>query len=100
MTNHVHFVVAPETGTALATTLKTVYVSPRSRALNALLRKARGANLVLRTTDGVEFVLAEIDDFNREMELTRGNQRLMAFLDARGRKMHTVSSDEVRSRLT
>jgi hypothetical protein len=80
--------------------MKTICVSPRSRALNALLRKARRANLVLRTTDGVEFVLAEIDDFDREIELMRGNQRLMAFLDARGRKTRTVSSDEVRVRLT
>lgn len=79
--------------------MKTICVSPRSRALNALLRRARRTNLVLRTPDGLEFVLAEIDDFNRELELMRGNHQLMAFLDARGRKTRTVSSEAVRARL-
>jgi len=80
--------------------MKTVCVSPRSRALSELLRRARRANLVLRTPDGVEFVLAELAGFSREIELTRGNRRLMTFLDQRGRQTRTVSSAEARARLT
>jgi hypothetical protein len=64
-----------------------------------LLRQAREENLVLRAPDGREFVLAEIDDFSREIELTRENKKLMAFLDRRGRQKATVPLAEARRRL-
>jgi hypothetical protein len=54
---------------------------------------------VLRAPDGREFVLAEIDEFSREIELTRENKKLMAFLDRRGRKKATVSFAEAKRRL-
>jgi hypothetical protein len=53
----------------------------------------------LRTADGLEFILAEIDDFNREIELTRQNKELMAFLDVRAQHTKTVSAAEARARL-
>jgi hypothetical protein len=79
--------------------MKTVHVSSRSRVLNGLLRQASEENLVLRAPDGREFVLAEIDDFSREIELTRENKKFMAFLDRRGREEATVSLAEARRRL-
>ncbi len=50
--------------------MKTVFVSKRSKSLNALLKQVRRGGLILRAPDGREFILAEIDDFNREIELT------------------------------
>jgi len=41
----------------------------------------------------------EIDDFNREIELTRQNRQLMKLLDARGRQKETVSLEEAKRRL-
>jgi hypothetical protein len=41
-----------------------------------------------------EYVLAEIDDFNRELELARQNRALMKFLHARARQTETASSEE------
>lgn len=79
--------------------MKTVDVNPRSRAVNSLLRQAREENLVLRAPDGREFVLAEIDDFCREIELTRENKKLMALLDRRGREKATVPLAEAKRRL-
>jgi hypothetical protein len=79
--------------------MKTVDVDSRSRVLNGLLRQAGKENLVLRAADGREFVLAEIDDFGREIELTRENKKLMAFLDRRGREKATVPLAEARRRL-
>ncbi|MBI4675208.1 MAG: hypothetical protein HY741_26500 [Chloroflexi bacterium] len=79
--------------------MKTVQVSPRSRTLNDLLRQARHNNLILRTADGVEFILAEIDDFDREIELTRNNKKLMALLEKRAKQKKTVSAAEARMRL-
>jgi hypothetical protein len=48
---------------------------------------------------GEEFILAEVDDLNREIELARQNRALMRFLDSRARQTETVSSEEVRNLL-
>ncbi|OCQ95026.1 hypothetical protein BCD67_02795 [Oscillatoriales cyanobacterium USR001] len=73
-----------------------------STALISLLTEAKQENLILRTADGLEFVLAEInnfDPFDREIELTRQNQELMALLNDRGQQTKTISAAEVRARL-
>ena len=57
--------------------MKTVRISSRSKVLSALIKRAGRENLILRTPDGREFILAELDDFNREIELTRQNTELM-----------------------
>ncbi len=54
---------------------------------------------IIRAPDGREFVLAEIDDFNREIELTRQNKKLMKLLDQRGREKATIPFTEARRRL-
>jgi hypothetical protein len=79
--------------------MRTIEISAKAKTVNALLKQARRTNLILRTSDGFEFILAEIDDFNREIELTRKNKKLMAFLDQRGRETKTVSAAEARIRL-
>ena len=79
--------------------MKTIHVSMRSKTLNGLLRQARRNNLILRTTNGLEFILAQVDDFDREIELTRKNKKLMEFLDKRGKETKTLSTAEARARL-
>jgi len=79
--------------------MKTIEVTKRSRGLNQLLAQAQRENLVLRLPTGAEFILAEIDDLDREIQLQRGNTDLMAFLDRRGRQPATRSAAEVRRRL-
>ena len=79
--------------------MRTIEISARAKSVNALLKQAQHTNLILRTADGFEFILAGIDDFNREIELTRKNKKLMAFLDSRARETKTISSADVRIRL-
>jgi hypothetical protein len=76
--------------------MRTIAVPSKARALNALLKRARKQNIILRALDGHEFVLAEIDDFNREIGLTRQNVRLMKLLDRRGREKAAISIAEAR----
>jgi hypothetical protein len=52
-----------------------------------------------RNPEGREFLLAEIDDFNREIELTRQNKALMKLLDERGKQTKTLKSGEVKEQL-
>ncbi|MGQ0594135.1 MAG: hypothetical protein ACT4QB_16255 [Gammaproteobacteria bacterium] len=44
-------------------------------------------------------MLAEIDDFDREIELARQSDRLMKFLDERGKQEKTISLSDARARL-
>lgn len=74
--------------------MRTITVSRRARGVNALLKRARRENVILRSPEGEEFILAEIDDFNREIELTRQNKALMKFLDSRAQQTETVSLEE------
>jgi hypothetical protein len=56
-------------------------------------------NVILRSPEGEEFILAEIDDFNREIELARQDRALMKFLEARARQTETASFEEARTLL-
>ncbi len=79
--------------------MKRISVSSKSRVLNGLLKRALKENIIIRARDGHEFVLAEIEDFNREIELTRQNEKLMKLLDQRGQEKATISLREARRRL-
>ena len=76
--------------------MRTIKIPKQSRAVNALLKRARHENVILRSAEGTEFILAEIDDFNREMELTRQNKQLMKRLEGRAKQKGTVSFGEAK----
>ncbi|MEK7405635.1 MAG: hypothetical protein AAB225_11055 [Acidobacteriota bacterium] len=79
--------------------MKTITISRRAKSVTALLKRARRENVILKSPEGEEFILAEVDDFNREIELSRQNRALMKFLDARARQTETVSYEEARTLL-
>ncbi len=75
--------------------MKTITVPARLKTLNDLLKQAHNANVLLRSESGEQFVLAKVssaqsfyvgdsDDFDEEIRTTRGNKKLMRFLDKRG----------------
>ena len=69
-------------------------MSPPPATINA------GEGLILiKTPSGREFVLAEVEDFEDEIERTRQNAELMAFLDERSRETVTYTLEQVRERL-
>jgi len=79
--------------------MKTVTISSRSRILKDLFNLARHESVILRTSDGAEFFLTEIDDFDREVELTRQNKELIAYLEDRAKQPATISLDELKAEL-
>jgi hypothetical protein len=79
--------------------MKTIKVSRQARTLNALLQRARRENVILRAADGYEFILAELDDFSREIGLTRQNKQLMKLLESRAKKKSTVSLEDAKRQL-
>jgi len=79
--------------------MRTVNVSIKAKTINSLLTKATREALILRSPKGQEFILAEIDDFNREIELTRHNKALMKLLDSRGKQTKIVKAADVKKQL-
>ena len=79
--------------------MKTIKISRRSKVVQSLLKRALRENIVLQSPEGHEFILAEVHDFDREIELARQNRALMKFLDARARQTATVSWEEARNLL-
>jgi len=79
--------------------MKTVNVSTKAKTVTNLLKKAKKGGLILKSPEGHEFILAEIDDFNREIELTRQNKELMKLLDERGKQNKTIKWDEAKDQL-
>lgn len=79
--------------------MKTIVVSPRKKSIQELLEQASNENLLLLMSDGREFIVAELDNSDREVELTRQNEALMRLLDERGKEPGTVSLSEARAQL-
>jgi len=79
--------------------MKTVHISTKAKTINSLLKKAQKGALILRSPNGQEFILAEVDDFDREIELTRQNKALMRFLDTRGKRTETIKASEMKKHL-
>jgi hypothetical protein len=79
--------------------MKTLNIADAPKSVPELLALADQENLVLRTPDGRQYVLAELDDFDHEVALTRENAELMALLDERSKERGSISLAEARRRL-
>lgn len=80
--------------------MKKITVSPSATELHNLLRQAREDSIILRdSSDGAEFILAELDDFEKEVELTRHNDELIDYLEERAKKSGRVTHAEVKKML-
>lgn len=71
--------------------MKTLDLSDELPSVKELLELASDENVILRTSEGREFILAEIDDFDRELELIRQNDELMEFLRLRASEDKTFT---------
>lgn len=79
--------------------MKTVSLLDLLAPLADLLEQAQEEALILKTPDGKEFVLAALDDFAHEVDLTRQNPALMALLDQRGQEKSTVKLSTLKAQL-
>jgi hypothetical protein len=79
--------------------LKAIDLTKSAPSLNEVLQLAGEENVVLRTAEGRQFVLAEIDDFADEVARVGQNNDLMKLLDERSRETRTVPLGQVRDHL-
>lgn len=78
--------------------MKTIELSKIRPTLRQLVEWARSENVLLKLEDGETFVLANVDDFEAEVESLRHSDEFMAFLDTRA-KERAVPLDEAKKRL-
>jgi len=55
--------------------------------------------MIINTPQGKQFVLAELDDFELEVEQLKHSKEFMAFLDQRSKERDTTSIEELRREL-
>ncbi|HSK76525.1 MAG TPA: hypothetical protein VLQ45_08700 [Thermoanaerobaculia bacterium] len=67
--------------------------------ISDLLDMAGEDTILLETPEGREFILAEVDDFDTEIDSVRRNQDLLDLLDERSRETERHSLAEVRKKL-
>jgi hypothetical protein len=79
--------------------MKAIDLSTAAPTLAEVLELAGQENLILRTPEGKEFVLAEIDDFAAEVALARQNDALMQLLAERSKEPGKYTLSQVRQRL-
>lgn len=79
--------------------MKTINLPTKISTIEELLELAKKENVILKTPDGQEFILAEIDEFDREVELVRYHQELMDLLDQRSGEKERYTLKQIREQL-
>ncbi|MGH9836998.1 MAG: hypothetical protein ACREBD_01120 [Blastocatellia bacterium] len=79
--------------------MKTIELTSDAPTLHELVKLADRENVIIRTAQGRQFLLAELDDFELEVERLKNSEEFMAFLDERSKERGTTSIEELRKEL-
>jgi len=79
--------------------MKAIDLSTTSPTLTQVLELAGEDNVILRTPEGRQYVLAEIDDFAEEIAKVGRNESLTRLLDERSRETTRFTLGQVREQL-
>ncbi len=79
--------------------MKTIDIGAMTPSLPELLELASNGNVILRSPDGKEFLLAEVDDLAMEVAMVRQQPELMDFLAQRSAAGPRSTLSQVRETL-
>lgn len=79
--------------------MKAIDLSTTSPTLTQVLELAGEDNVILRTPEGRQYVLAEIDDFAEEVAKVGRNESLTRLLDERSKETAQFTLSQVREQL-
>lgn len=79
--------------------MKTITLTRPVSELLELLEQAGQEDIIVRLTDGREFVLAALEDFDYEIAQTRKQTAIMALLDERAKEPATIALDDLKTEL-
>jgi hypothetical protein len=75
--------------------MKSVDLHGESIDLSQLLHIAKEESVLLVTPDGYEFILAEVNDFDAEVEALRKSAHFQSFIDQRMSQKERVPIEEI-----
>ena len=77
--------------------MKTIELTLGTASIHELVELAGRENIIIiKTPGGKQFVLAELDDFELEVEQLKNSKDFMAFLDERSKERGTIPVEELR----
>ncbi len=79
--------------------MKVIELGPRGPSLEEVIVIARNELVVLRQPDGSVFAVAQVDDFDLEVELLKNNPEFMALLKQLSQEKPTISLQDLRKEL-
>ena len=79
--------------------MKTVNLKDEKLDLETLINLARKETVVLLTSDGKEFVIAEADDFDQEVSALRNSQTFQRFLAERSQSSARIPLEEIEAEI-
>jgi hypothetical protein len=79
--------------------MKVIDCSVMDLSLSELLKLAIEDTLLLKSPDGQEFVVVQVDDFEEEVKSLGQSERFMKFLEERSQEKTRYSLGEVKQRL-
>jgi mRNA-degrading endonuclease RelE of RelBE toxin-antitoxin system/PHD/YefM family antitoxin component YafN of YafNO toxin-antitoxin module len=79
--------------------MKTVDLAQQKLEIEELINLARQEPVLLLTSGGEEFYVAEADDFEKEVEALRNSQAFQQFLDERSKDKRTIPLEELEKEL-
>lgn len=79
--------------------MKTLEIDRLDLTVVELIQMAEQETIILKKSDGTEFVLSAIDDLTAEVEALRQNEEFMQFLAQRSRSTKRLSLEKTRKRL-
>ena len=75
--------------------MKTIDLEKEKPDLASVIKIARREPVLLVTSDGREFCIAEADDFEKEVEALRGSQEFQRFLDERSKSARRIPLEDI-----
>lgn len=75
--------------------MKTINLEKEKPDLEAVINLARQEPVLLLTSDGKEFFVSEVDNFDKEVETLRQSRAFQRFLDERSGHKHTIPLEEI-----
>jgi hypothetical protein len=79
--------------------MKTIDLEKEKPDLEAVIKMARREPLLLMTSDGKEFCIAEADDFEKEVEALRASKAFQRFLDERSASTRKIPLEEIEAEI-
>lgn len=79
--------------------MKTVDLMEKKQSLEELLKIARSEAVLIHSAEGIDFLLEEADEFEREVATLGNSEKFMTFLERRSKERSEVPASEIANRL-